>query len=291
MEGSRISKDIVRCIVESAETYNAPDGKNHSVINLKIVASIAGSRRISAEEVEITALKQGIIPKRYLRNIGTIGLDGQIKLLQAIVAVVGVGGLGGTIVELLARQGVGHLIIIDNDCFTEQNLNRQIMSKESNLGEYKTIVAARRAGEINSTIKVTTFLERLTSENAQKLLSGAQVVADGLDNLPARLAVEHACRCLRIPYVYGTIAGFSGQLMSIFPDDVGLSSIYGSSNAILEQGIETKIGNPSAMPTMIAAMEVQEVVKIITGVGKPVRNQILLVDATECTIDRIELRR
>jgi molybdopterin/thiamine biosynthesis adenylyltransferase len=191
----------------------------------------------------------------------------------------------------LARQGVGHLIIIDNDCFTEQNLNRQIMSRESNLGEYKTIVAAKRAGEVNSAIKVTTFLERLTRENAQKLLSGAQVVADGLDNLPSRLAVEHACRCLAIPYVYGTIAGFSGQLMSIFPDDVGLSSIYGSSNTILEQGIETKIGNPSAMPAMIAALAVQEVVKIITGVGKPVRNQILLVDGRECTVDRIELRR
>ena len=291
MESSRINKDIVRCIVESAETYIAPDGKKHSVVSLKIVASIADSQKISAKEVEITALKQGIIPRRYLRNIGTIGLDGQIKLLQSTVAVVGVGGLGGTIIELLARQGVGHLIIIDNDCFTEQNLNRQIMSRESNMGEYKTIVAAKRVGEINSTIEVTTFLERLTRENAQKLLSGAQVVADGLDNLPSRLSVEHACRCLAIPYVYGTIAGFSGQLMSIFPDDVGLSSIYGSSNTILEQGIETKIGNPSAMPAMIAALEVQEVVKIITRVGKPVRNQILFVDATECTIDRIELRR
>ena len=291
MESSRISKDIVRCIVESAETYIAPDGKKHSVVSLKIVASIADSQRISAKEVEITALKQGIIPRRYLRNIGTIGIDGQIKLLQATVAVVGAGGLGGTIIELLARQGVGHLIIIDNDCFTEQNLNRQIMSRESNMGEYKTIVAAKRVREINSTIEVTKFLERLARENAQKLLSGAQVVADGLDNLPSRLAVEHACRCLAIPYVYGTIAGFSGQLMSIFPDDVGLSSIYGSSNTILEQGIETKIGNPSAMPAMIAALEVQEVVKIITRVGKPVRNQILLVDATECTIDRIELGR
>jgi len=291
VESSRISKDIVRCIVESAETYIAPDGKKHSVVSLKIVASIADSQRISAKEVEITALKQGIIPRRYLRNIGTIGIDGQIKLLQATVAVVGAGGLGGTIIELLARQGVGHLIIIDNDCFTEQNLNRQIMSRESNMGEYKTIVAAKRVREINSTIEVTKFLERLARENAQKLLSGAQVVADGLDNLPSRLAVEHACRCLAIPYVYGTIAGFSGQLMSIFPDDVGLSSIYGSSNTILEQGIETKIGNPSAMPAMIAALEVQEVVKIITRVGKPVRNQILLVDATECTIDRIELGR
>lgn len=291
MESSTAGKDTVRCVVESAETWLALDGRRHLVVSLKTVASISRSKGIPTKEVEITALKQGIIPWRYLRNMGTIGLDGQIKLLGSTVAVVGVGGLGGTIVELLARQGVGHLIIIDNDRFTERNLNRQIMSTEKNLGEYKVTVAAKRAGEINSAVTVTTFLERLTKENAQKLLGGAQVVADGLDNLPSRFAVEHACRDLAIPYVYGTIAGFSGQLMTIFPEDTGLSSVYGSSNTIPEQGIETTIGNPSATPAMIAALQVQEVVKIITGVGAPIRNQILLVDAMECTIDRIELRR
>jgi len=291
VESSIADKDIIRCVVESAEPWLAPDGKRLSVINLKTAASIANSQGISAKEVEITALKQGIIPRRYLRNIGTIGLDGQIKLLQTIVAVVGAGGLGGTIIELLARQGVGHLIIIDNDCFTERDLNRQIMSTEENLGEYKVTVAAKRVGEINSAITVTTFRERLTRENAQRLFGSAQVVADGLDNLPSRLAVEQACRQLTIPYVYASIAGFGGQLMTIFPEDEGLSSIYGSSNAIPEQGIEIKIGNPPATPAIIAALQVQEVVKIITGVGKPARNQILLVDARECAIDRIELRR
>jgi molybdopterin/thiamine biosynthesis adenylyltransferase len=281
-------KDTGRYISESAELYLAPDGKKLSVISLKTAASIANSRGISAKEVEITALKQGIVPRRYLRNIGTIGLDGQIKLLVSTVAVVGVGGLGSNIIELLVRQGIGHLIIIDNDRFTEQNLNRQIMSTEGNLGEYKVTVAARRVKEINSITTVTTFRKRLTEENAQKLLSSAQVVVDGLDNLSSRFAVEQACRQLAIPYVYASIAGFSGQLMTIFPEDVGLSSVYGSSNATLDQGIETKIGNPPATPAIIAALEVQEVVKIITGVGTPIRNQILLVDAKTGDIDRIE---
>jgi len=291
MESNTADKDIIRYIAGSAEAYFAPDGKRLPVISLKTAASIANSQGISTKEVEITALKQGIVPRRYLRNIGTIGLVGQIKLLQSTVAVVGAGGLGGTVIELLARQGVGHLIIIDNDCFTERDLNRQIMSTERNLGEYKVTVAAKRAGEINSATTVTTFRERLTKENAQKLLGSAQVVADGLDNLPSRLAVEQACRQLAIPYVYASIAGFGGQLMTIFPEDTGLSSVYGSSNTIPGQGIETKIGNPTATPAIIAALQVQEVVKIITGVGKPARNQILLVDARECIIDKIELGR
>ncbi len=168
MESNTADKDIRRWVAESAESQAAPDGKTYLVISLKATASISNSQGVPAKEVEITALKQGIIPSRYLRNIGTIGLDGQIKLLQSAVAVVGAGGLGSTVIELLARQGIGQLIIIDNDRFTEQNLNRQIMSTEGNLGKYKVIAAAKRVKEINSATTVTIFRERLTRENAQK---------------------------------------------------------------------------------------------------------------------------
>ncbi len=292
MESGAADKDIRRYIAESAESRAAPDGNTYLIISLKATASISGSQRVPVKEVELTALQEGAVPLRYLRNIGTIGLDGQIKLLQSTVAVVGAGGLGGTVIELLARQGIGNLIVIDNDRFTEQNLNRQIMSTEKNLGEYKVTVAAKRVKETNSATTVKTFREKLTGDNAQSLLSGAWVVVDGLDNLSSRLVVEQACRQLTIPYVHASIGGFNGQLMTIFPEDVGLSSLYGSSSDIVaEQGIETRTGNPPATVAMIAALQVQEVVKIITGVGSPMRNQILLVDARECAIDRIELGR
>jgi molybdopterin/thiamine biosynthesis adenylyltransferase len=285
-------KDIRGCVAESAESQVAADGKAYPVISLKTTASLSSSQGVPAREVEIAALEQGIVPCRYLRNIGTIGLDGQIKLLQSTAAVVGAGGLGSTVIELLARQGIGNLIIIDNDRFTEENLNRQLMSAEGNLGEYKVNAAAKRVREINSATTVTTFRERLTGDNAQRLLSGARVAVDGLDNLSSRLMVEQACRQLAIPYVYASIGGFNGQLMTIFPEDAGLSSLYGSSSdALPEHGIETRIGNPPATVAMIAALQVQEAVKIITGAGTPVRNQVLLVDAAEYAIDRIELER
>jgi hypothetical protein len=247
MESSPADKDIGRYVAKLAESYDAPDGKTWLVITLKTTLSISSTKNVPIKEVEMTALKQGIIPHRYLRNIGTIGVDAQIKLLQATVAVIGAGGLGGTVVELLARQGIGHLIIIDDDRFQKQDLNRQIMSRERNMGEYKVIVAAKRVKQINSATIVTTFRERLTTENARRLLNGARVIVDGLDNLSSRLVVEQTCRQLAIPYIYASIAGFGGQFMTIFPGDVGLSSLYGlSSNSMLEQGIETKIGNPPA---------------------------------------------
>lgn len=291
--GSRTAdKDVRRWVAESAESQAAPDGKTCLVISLKTTASISRSQRVATKEVEIAALKQGVIPSRYLRNIGTIGLDGQIKLLQSTVAVVGAGGLGGTVIELLARQGVGHLIIIDNDRFAEQNLNRQIMSTEGNLRKYKVTVVSRRVKEVNSATTVTTVRERLTGDNAEKLLGSARVVVDGLDNLSSRLVVEQACRRLAIPYIHASIGGFSGQLMTIFPGDVGLSSLYGSPcDTVPEQGVETRIGNPPGTAAMVAALQVQEVVKIVTGVGEPIRNQILFVDTREFAVDRIELGR
>jgi len=290
VKGKAAKTDIRQRVAESAESYVGPDDTAHLVISLKATASIAGSQVVSAKDVEIAALRQGIVPCRYLRNIGTVGLDGQIKLLQSTVAIVGTGGLGSTVIELLARQGIGHLIIIDDDRFAEDNLNRQIMSTEENLGQYKVIAAAKRVKEINSATTVTTFRERLTKDNAQSLLSGARVVIDGLDNLSSRMAVEQICRQLAIPYIYASIGGFNGQIMTVFPEDLGLSSLYGSSSDVMpEQGIETRIGNPPVTVAAIAALQVQEAVKIITGVGTPIRNQILMVDVRESTIDRIRL--
>lgn len=283
------NETIAQRIRQFTETYIAPDGSKYPVISLKAVNSIAHAEGIAPIEIQIISLKEGVIPFRYLRNIGTIGIDGQIKLLQSTVAVVGAGGLGGTVIELLARQGIGHIIIIDNDRFSEQNLNRQLMSTEENLGEYKARAASRRVKEINSAITITTFLERLNNENATELLAGVRVVVDGLDNLPSRYAVENACRRLGIPYVYGAIAGFSGQVMAIYPEDAGLMSVYGPPDSRLEHGIEIKIGTPSATPAVVAAWQVQEVIKIITGIGKPLRNYLLMFDTMESIVDKIEV--
>ncbi len=282
--------EVIRFIDKFKEICVAPDGKEYPVISLKVARLIARESRTSTKEVESMALEQGVIPRRYLRNMGTIGREGEVKLLRSVVGVIGAGGLGGTIIELLARQGIGHIIIIDHDRFAEEDLNRQLMSTEGHLGEYKAVVAARRVKKINSATSAVPVVEKITKENAPELFKDAQVVVDGLDNLPSRFLVEEACRNLRIPFVHGTIAGFSGQLMTIFPEDEGLRSIYGPPGELPERGIEVGAGNPSATPTMIAAWQVQEVIKIITGVGKPLRNRLLILDAREGTAEEIKLR-
>lgn len=107
------------------------DGHPYSVVSIKDCQEAALLGGISTIDAEILALSTGICPMRYERNIGTFGFDGQKRLLESSAAVVGLGGLGGLITELLARAGVGRLVLADGDVFSESNLNRQLLCNES----------------------------------------------------------------------------------------------------------------------------------------------------------------
>jgi len=288
---SNLAKDqpldiMIRKLSKSLVT---PDKKKMRVIDLQSVRFISSKKKVTRREVEIFCLENNVVPVRYLRNIGTIGIEGQLKLLRSTVAVCGAGGLGGTIIELLARQGIGHLVIIDNDKFAEDNLNRQIIATESNLRKSKVKVAAARVKKINSAVVISAVDKTINAKNIKEMLIGASVVLDGLDNLKTRRIVARACDELAIPFVHGAIAGFSGELMTIFPGDKGLKDIWGLSADENGCGIETYTGNPAATAAVIAAWEVQEAIKIITGIGTPVRNRLIFFDFADGTFDEISL--
>jgi molybdopterin/thiamine biosynthesis adenylyltransferase len=270
------------------ETINS-SGKKYYSISLKQIKEIAGKFQTKSREVEILALKSDIIPERYHRNLGVISPSEQIKLLQSKVAIIGVGGLGGTVLELLARIGTGKLIIADKDMIGDSNLNRQILSTETNLGQNKAEVAVRRVKEINSSIEITGHSVFIDSDNVKKIIEGAEVVVDALDNLPVRFILQQACRELNIPLVHGAIAGFNGQLTTIFPQDKGLELIYGSNKNLPEHGSEVTLGAPTATPALIASLEAQEVIKILLKRGKLFRNRLLYIDIEDGTMEILNL--
>jgi molybdopterin/thiamine biosynthesis adenylyltransferase len=160
---------------------------------------------------------------------------------------------------------------------------------ESNMRQSKVKAAAARVEKINSATAVTAVNKTITSENVEKILKSAAVVLDGLDNLTDRQVVAGACNKMNIPFVHGAIAGFSGQLMTIFPGDKGLSAICGTCTDENKCGVETLTGNPAATAAIIAAWEVQEAIKIITGIGEPIRNRLLFLDFAGGVIDEIPL--
>jgi len=147
---------------------------------------------------------------------------------------------------------------------------------------------AERVSRVNGAVKVTTHVAWLDEHNAAELLAGAEAVVDALDTLPARLTLQKAAAQLGIPMVHGAIGGYTGQVLTIFPGDRGLRALYGE-GPLPEHGVEAQLGNPSATPMMIAAWQVQEVVKILVGQGELLRNRVLLMDAESGDVTEIQL--
>jgi molybdopterin/thiamine biosynthesis adenylyltransferase len=264
-------------LAEALAALAAPPGEPPIVLTLPQSQALADQLAVSRRLVERTALAQGIVPERYARNMGTVGIEGQMALLDATVAVVGCGGLGGWVAEALARMGVGRLILIDGDRFEGNNLNRQLGCTERTLGCLKAPCLAQRLAEVNGAVELQVHTAWLQADNAPELLRGSNVIVDALDTLPARLMLQDAAAALGVPLVHGAIAGFTGQVMTILPGDLGLRALYGP-GPVRERGIETTLGNPAATPMAIAAWQAQEVVKLLTHVGQPLRQRLLFLD-------------
>lgn len=274
----------IRSLVQRAI---APDGKEYKSLSIKAVKRIANKRKLLGKEVEIAALEKGVVPERYQRNIGTVGIEGQIKLLRSKVVIAGAGGLGGTVTELLARMGVGNLIVVDGDSFEDSNINRHILCHEKNLGESKSQAAVERAGQINSGIKVISFPHPVTEENAAQLIKGANVIVDALGEIGARFILEAAAKMERIPLVHGAIAGFYGQVTTILPEDEGLRRIYGSRDMAPKAGSESEMGTPPTIASIVASFQAQEVIKVLLGSDKLLHNRLLCIDAESGNIEII----
>jgi len=164
------------------------------------------------------------------------------------------------------------------------------LSVEASLGTPKAQAARRRVSRINGAVEVTDHAVALTRENLPRLLEGADVVVDGLDRLPTRLLLQEGAQALSIPMVHGSIAGFLGQVMTIFPGDAGLVGLYGGESELPEQGLEAQLGTPAATPMMVAAWEAQEVVKLLVGQGELLQHRLLVLDMESGAIEILQLR-
>jgi molybdopterin/thiamine biosynthesis adenylyltransferase len=249
---------------------------------------IAKTLRCSVREVYIEAMRLGISPYRYLRNRNSISIEEQLELANSQVSVIGAGGLGGQVILLLARIGIGHLIVVDSDAFDETNLNRQALSSTLTLGRSKAEEAAVMVHSINPGVEVTTYQVRIDSTNAGKMIQGSDVVVDALDNVPDRLVLEREVKKLRIPLVHGALAGFGGQLMTVFPDDAGLKLLYRDevTKRADPKSPEAILGVPTVTPALIGTLEAMEVLKIILKHDTVFRNTMVYVDLESGELNR-----
>jgi molybdopterin-synthase adenylyltransferase len=284
MEGIEVNQDTEKRlhgrIREKASSVTDPAGRPVKALNDHDTLMIADEYKLSVHDVYKEMLKMGIYPYRYIRNLDAISLEEQLKLAESKIAVIGAGGLGGNVILLLARVGIGSLVVVDQDVFDETNLNRQALCTVNNLGSPKAQEAVFVVGAINPAVTVFSHRIKLDASNAEGILSGSDVIIDALDNVPDRFLLEGAARKLGIPLVHGTLAGFEGWIMTIFPGDPGLENIYGAEEAERadQESPQAVLGVPGVTPFLIAAFQVMEVLKILLGRGNIFRNRMIHVD-------------
>lgn len=235
-------------------------------------------------EAQLGALREGRIPLRFDRTMGTLGREGQAKLLQSTVAVAGCGGLGGLIIDLLARSGIGRLHVADGDIFSVSNLNRQILSTEERIGRGKAATAADHVRSINRALDVQAFDSFIDEETIDAFLEGVDVVVDGLDNNTSRRLLLKGCRQRSIPFVHGAIAGFWGQIQVIRGREKALFEDEESN-----RGIERQTGNPPFTPALVASLEVAETIKLLTGRPTLPEGTLLWIDLENLEFRQLEI--
>jgi sulfur-carrier protein adenylyltransferase/sulfurtransferase len=248
-----------------------------------LVQSPNGEVELSNEEIA-----------RYSRHLimPEVALDGQKTLKRARVLTIGAGGLGSPLAMYLAAAGIGTIGIMDFDVVDESNLQRQIIHGTSDLGRPKLESARERIEDINPNVRVETFGEPLSSENALEIFEDFDVIVDGTDNFPTRYLVNDASVLTGKPNVYGSIFRFEGQA-SVFYAEEGpcYRCLYpeppppGLVPSCAEGGV---LG---ILPGAIGTIQATETVKLILGIGEPLIGRLLLYDALSMRFREMKLRK
>ena len=222
--------------------------------------------------------------QRYLRHIllEEIGEAGQLKLKQAKVLVIGAGGLGCPALQYLTAAGVGKIGIIDDDLVDASNLQRQILFSEKNVGEPKVIAAKNRLQEMNSSIEIVAYNERLTAKNGLNLFSGYDIIVEGSDNFTTKYLANDAAVLTNKPLVFGSIFKFDGQISVFnFKNGPTYRCLFPEPGSAEEMPSCSEVGVLGILPGIIGNLQANEVLKMILEIGNVLSGKLLLFDALE----------
>jgi adenylyltransferase/sulfurtransferase len=232
--------------------------------------------------------------RRYSRHliIPDVGKTGQRRLKNAKVLVVGAGGLGSPALLYLAAAGVGTLGVIDFDVVDESNLQRQIIHGQSDIGRPKAVSATESIREVNPLVNVVLHEERLDSDNAMQIFEPYDLIVDGTDNFATRYLVNDACVLLGKPYVWGSIYRFDGQ-----------ASVFWAEHGPCYRCLYPEPPPPGMVPSCaeggvlgvlcasIGSIQVNEAIKLVTGIGEPLVGRLMIYDALDMTYRPVKVRK
>ena len=266
------------------------------------VASVAGgTTQWIAEELPVARPELDAdrldFNERYSRHLllPEVGEAGQLKLQASRVLVIGAGGLGSPAAFYLAAAGVGQLRIADDDVVDRSNLQRQILHTDARIGQPKVASAQSTLSALNPRTRIEAVAERVTSANVERLLDGVDLVLDGADNFPVRYLLNDACVKLGIPLVYGAVQRFEGQV-SVF--DAGRQRgrapcyrcLFPEPPAPEFAPNCSEAGVLGVLPGVIGLLQATEAVKLLLGIGEPLRGRLLQFDAVSMRFRELRLR-
>jgi sulfur-carrier protein adenylyltransferase/sulfurtransferase len=231
---------------------------------------------------------------RYSRHVllAEVGERGQTRLLESKVLLIGAGGLGSPAALYLAAAGVGTIGIVDYDVVDSTNLQRQILHNIDRIGMAKTESARETISALNPDVKVVTHNERLTADNALKIMRGYDVVLDGGDNFPTRYLVNDASLHLGVPVVHGSIFRFEGQVSVFHPYQGPCYRCLFPEPPPPELAPScAEAGVLGVLPGIIGSIEAMEAIKLLLDLGEPLTGRLLVYDALEEDFNTVRIGR
>lgn len=235
--------------------------------------------------------------ERYSRHLllPEFGRVGQEKLRESSVLVIGAGALGAPVILYLAAAGVGRIRIVDPDRVDDHNLQRQVLYQSSDVGKGKAVLAKGKVEALNPWIRVEAETRRIDSTNAMSLLEGMDLLIDGSDNFPTRYLANDASLLAGIPNVHASIFRFEGQIAvfggkgengernadyrDLFPEPPPPGSVPGCNEG----------GVLGVLPGVMGSMQANEAIKLLAGIGKPLKGQLLIYDALRSEVRKVEI--
>ena len=232
---------------------------------------------------------------RYQRQIilEGFGIEAQKKLTNASVLVIGAGGLGCPIIQYLAASGVGHIGIADHDIISLSNLNRQILFGVDDIGKSKVDVSAKKIKIFNPEIKVSIFNKIWNQFLSLKHFPEFDIIIDATDNFASRYLINDGCVLMGKPLVFGAVSKFEGQVSvfnvaknNLITNYRDLFPLPPKENEVMNCAEGGILG---VLPGWIGVMQATETIKLITGIGNNLSNQLLTYDALQQRISKIDL--
>lgn len=214
---------------------------------------------------------------RYQRSleIGGITQEQQEKLITSKVLVMGVGGLGSGVIMNLAALGVGQIKVVDNEVIEEHNFNRQLIHKYKNLGRAKVMSAKEWVQDFNPDIKVEIDKIKINELNYFNIIDGYDIIVDCFDSYESKYILNEIAQSHNMVLVHGSAQGFCGQVTTIVPKQTGcLSCVVQKPDKFDNE----PVCSLSPVVSVIAGLQAQEVLKVLTGCAQPLLNKFLMFD-------------